>query len=306
MRLTPGVRARSRWRRPVFPLTYGRTLWLFLAPYLLGSVLLVVAPALATAGIAFTHYNAIRPPVWAGLDNFRRLVASPLVQTSLRGSFIFLGLAVPLRLGAALGLALLLQRRRRLFGLYRATVYLPTVLPEVAYALIWLWLFNPLYGPVNHVLAAFGLPTLAWLVEPATARLAIVIMAVFQMGEGFIVLLAALQHIPRSFYESAAVDGANRWQSFWQITLPLLMPWLLLLTFRDLLVSLQNTFTPSYVLTYGGPYYATTFLPLLIYEVAFDFFDLGLASAILLLTYLLLGLIILAILNLVRFGDDDA
>ncbi|MCB8958681.1 MAG: sugar ABC transporter permease [Ardenticatenales bacterium] len=145
----------------------------------------------------------------------------------------------------------------------------------------------------------------AWLVNPTTARLAFVIMSLFQIGEGFVIILAGLQTIPRSFYEAARVDGATRWQSFWRLTLPLIMPWLLLLTFRDLLVSLQNTFTPSFIMTYGGPYYTTTFIPLLIYEVAFDFFDYGLAAAILLLAYILIGLIILGIVFLVDYRRGE-
>ncbi|MFC1976084.1 carbohydrate ABC transporter permease [Chloroflexota bacterium] len=287
--------------------SYHTQIRLFLLPYLLGTLILVIIPALATMAVALTDYNSVASPRWVALDNFRRLLESPYVRVSLRNSLVFVLLAVPLRLLGALLLALLLQPKRRLFGLYRASVYLPTVIPEVAYALIWLWIFNPLYGPLNMVLGTLGLPTPAWLVEPTTARLAIVLMLALQLGEGFVVLLAGLQNTPRAFYDAARVDGANSWQSFWKITWPLILPWLLLLTFRDLLMSLQNTFTPSYVLTYGGPYYATTFAPLLIYEIAFDFFDFGLAAALLILLYVLMLLLISGILNLAgwrRTVDD--
>ena len=284
--------------RPSLP--YRHQLHLFLLPYLLGSLLLLLLPALATVGIAFTQYDTLQPPQWAGLRNFGRLFDSTLVRISFYNSLFFLALAVPLRLLAALGLALLLQSKKRLFGLYRASVYLPTIIPEAAYALIWLWIFNPFYGPLNVVLAWAGLPTPNWLTDPNSARVAIVIMLLFQIGEGFVVLLAGLQNIPRAVYEAARVDGANGRQSFWHITLPLLLPWLLVLTFRDLIMSLQNTFTPSFILTYGGPYYATTFVPLLIYEIAFDFFDFGLAAAALVVTYLFLLLIIAGMLNMVR------
>lgn len=287
------------------PLTYSRQLGLFALPYLAGTLVLVVIPALATLGIAFTEYNAVRAPAWNGLDNFRALWTSPLVRLSLRNSFLFLALAVPMRLLGALFLALLLQAKRRPFGLYRAAVYLPTVIPEAAYALLWLWLFNPLYGPINLILTWLGLPAPAWLTEPTTAVLAMVIMSFFQLGEGFIVLLAGLQNIPRSFYEAARVDGASAWQSFWRITLPLLLPWLLLLTFRDLIMSLQNSFTPTFMMTYGGPYYATTFIPLLIYEIAFDIFDFGLAAAVLVVTYILLGITALGIFNLSGLKTDE-
>jgi len=286
---------------------YQTQIRLFLIPYLLGSLVLIVLPALATTAIAFTDYNSLQTPTWTGLDNFRQLIESPLVRISLRSSLIFLLTAVPLRLLAALLLALLLQQKRRFFGLHRAVAYLPTVIPEVAYALIWLWIFNPLYGPLNFILSWLGLPAPAWLVEPHTAVAAIVIISIFQIGEGFVVLMAGLQTIPYSYYEAAKVDGASSLQAFWQITLPLILPWLLMLTFRDLVVSLQNTFTPSFVMTYGGPYYATTFVPLLIYELAFDFFDLGLAAALLIIMYILILLLVIGILNLVgevRLSDD--
>lgn len=284
---------------------YNTQLRLFLLPYLVGTLLLVALPALITVAIAFTEFNAVQPPRWVGLENFGRLFNSSLIRLSFQNTLIFIGLAVPLRLAAALGLALLLQRRRRLFGLHRAAVYLPAVIPEAAYALIWLWIFNPLYGPLNLVLGALGLPAPAWLVEPTTARLAIVIMSLFQIGEGFIVLLAGLQTIPRALYEAATVDGANGRQAFWRITLPLIAPWLLLLTFRDIIMGLQNTFTPSFILTYGGPYYATTFLPLLIYEISFDLFDFGLAAALLVVTYVLTAVLIFGALNLLALQRVD-
>ncbi len=278
---------------------YRRQLLLLLAPFVLGSVLLVIVPALFTVAIAFTDYRAVRPPIWAGLDNFRSLAASPMARISLRSTVTFLLAAVPLRLIGALALALLLQSRRRLVSLQRAFVYLPTVIPEVAYAIIWLWVFNPLYGPLNAAMRWLGLPAVDWLAAEGTAQAAIVIMALFTFGEGFVVLLAGLQSIPRAIYEAARVDGASGWQSFWRITFPLLLPWLLVLSFRDLIVSMQGTFTPSFVMTYGGPYYATTYVPLLVYELAFDFFDFGMAAAALVATYVVLMMLILGVLNIV-------
>ncbi|MFZ1475231.1 MAG: sugar ABC transporter permease [Anaerolineae bacterium] len=278
---------------------------LFLIPFFLGSLILIVLPALITLGVAFTKYNAIQPPTWVGLNNFRALLASPLARLSLRISLQFIFLAVPLRLLGALLLALLLQQSGRLFGGLRAAVFLPTILPEGAYALIWLWILNPLYGPLNAVLHAVGLPTPDWLLDPATARMSLVLMSLFTIGEGMVLLLVGLKTIPRVIYEAARVDGANAWQSFWRISLPLLTPWLLLLTFRDIVVSLQNTFTPSFVMTYGGPYYATTFVPLLVFELAFDLFDFGLAAAMTVILYLLTSLLVVGIVNLVGLNRHD-
>lgn len=284
---------RFKWTLP-----YKWQLYAFLVPYLVGTFVLLVVPALATAVLAFTEFKGVQIPQWVGFRNFARLAESPLIRLSLYNTFVFVAAAVPLRLIGALLLALLLQQKGRLFGLYRAAVYLPTIVPEVANSLIWLWIFNPVYGPLNIFLRALGLPAPDWLVNEDSARFAFVILATFQIGEGFIVLLVGLQNIPRSLYEAAEVDGANWWQAFSRITLPLLMPWLLLLTFRDLLMSIQETFTPSYVMTYGGPYYATTFVPLLIYEISFDFQDLGLATALLFVTFAIVALIIMLIMSI--------
>lgn len=284
---------RFNWTLP-----YKWQLYAFLVPYLVGTFVLLVVPALATAVLAFTEFKGVQIPQWVGFRNFARLAESPLIRLSLYNTFVFVAAAVPLRLIGALLLALLLQQKGRLFGLYRAAVYLPTIVPEVANSLIWLWIFNPVYGPLNIFLRALGLPAPDWLVNEDSARFAFVILATFQIGEGFIVLLVGLQNIPRSLYEAAEVDGANWWQAFSRITLPLLMPWLLLLTFRDLLMSIQETFTPSYVMTYGGPYYATTFVPLLIYEISFDFQDLGLATALLFVTFAIVALIIMLIMSI--------
>jgi len=136
-------------------------------------------------------------------------------------------------------------------------------------------------------LEALGLPTPGWLADPDTARFPFVIMAAFQIGEGFVVLLAALRGLSREVFDAGAVDGAGRWTSFRYLTLPLLLPWLALLTFRDVVLSFQWTFTPSYVMTGGDPYYATLFVPLLTYEEAFDRFRFGAGSALMLLTFLL-------------------
>jgi multiple sugar transport system permease protein len=281
-------------------LTYRGQVALFLIPYLLGTLVLIVLPALATVAISFTDYHAVGRPVWVGLDNFRRLSETPLVRLSLYNTLLFAGTAVPLRLLGAIIVAFLLGSRRRGSGLYRAAAYLPTIVPETAYAMVWLWILNPVHGPLNIILAVLGLPAPAWLTEPGTARAAMILMALVQIGEGFVVVLVARQNIAPALYEAAEVDGANRWQGFRWITLPLIVPWLLLLLGRDVVVAVQNTFTPSFILTYGGPYYSTTFLPLLTYELSFDFTDWGLASAVLVVAYVWLLLLIWGARNLIE------
>ena len=259
---------------------------LFLTPYLLGSLLLVALPAGISFFIAFTRYDGLSAPTFIGWKNFQTLQLEPLFKVALINAIIFITQSIPLRVLGALGLALLLNNPKRGTSLYRAAVVLPTVIPDVAYALTWTWILNPLYGPLNASLRTLGLFTPPWLSDSAWSLPSLVLASLFPIGEGFILLLAGLRHIPREVQDAARVDGANRWQMFTSITLPLLAPWLALLTIRDVALSFQNTFTPATVMTGGGPYYSTFFTTQLIHETAFERMDFGLASVMTLIVFL--------------------
>ncbi len=286
---------------------YRLSLYLLLLPFLTGVLVLVVVPAGLSFALAFSAYDGLSPPVWHGLQNYRRLSADDLFWRASVNSLTFLALTVPLRTLITMGLALLLHRSRRGVRLYRAAVYLPTVIPGVAYALIWLWILNPVYGPLTLILSAFSLPTAAWLVDPRTALPALAFAALFQIGEGFVVLIAGLRHIPEEYYDAAAIDGAGSLATFRLVTLPLIMPWLLLIIIRDTIVSAQNTFTPALIMTGGGPYYATLFLPLLIYQTAFDRFRFGEGAAMTAVLFVGVGVLIALVWRaLGGWGYDDA
>jgi multiple sugar transport system permease protein len=267
-------------------LSYRAQLALMLAPFLLGLLIFTVLPALAGLPLAFTDYNALEPPVFNGLANFSELLRDEVFHKSLGNSLIFIALATPLRLVGALGLALLLARRGRGIGAYRAAVYLPTVVPDFAWAIVWLWILNPIYGPFNQFLALFGLPGPAWMVQETSARIAIVIMLSWQIGEGLVVCLAALRDVPRELYEQVAIDGGSAWRTFWGVVLPAIAPVLLVFLFRDTIHSLQANFVASLIVGRGGgPNYATTFLPLYIYTNAFSYLRFGYAAAMTLTLY---------------------
>lgn len=282
-------------------------LGVLLAPYLIGSVLLVAVPALLSLALAFTTYDGLTPPVFVGFTNFRLLATDPLVPVALGNTLVFIIAAVPLRIAGALALALLLQRRGRGVGTARSAVYLPAVIPDIAYALVWVWVFNPLFGPVNLALGALGLPQPGWLADMSTSKIPFIVMAAFSLGEGFVVLLAARKGVPTDIYEAGALDGGGRWALFRALTLPLLLPWLVLLTFRDIILGFQWTFGPASVMTLGGPYYSTFFLPQLIYEEAFDRFRYGPGSALMLLTALITGAMMVGLWLVLRArGYRDA
>lgn len=282
----------ARIQRHRLRLWYQAELWLLLAPFVVGAALLIVLPALLTLVLAFTEYDALSAPVWSGWRNFTTIFQREVFWLAVRNSLIYVGLAAPLQLLGALGLALLLYQQRRGVRQYRIAAYLPSVIPDVAYALIWLWLFNPLYGPLNKMLGSVGLPQPAWLVDADTALLSLVLMACFRIGEGMLVLIAALQGMPAEYFQAAALDGGNRWQLWRYITLPLVTPWLLLLLLRDILLSAQSTFTPVYMMTEGGPGYATTLLPYLIYDEAFSHFRLGHAASMMVVMFAGIGVLL--------------
>lgn len=283
-------------------MTERRQLALMLAPYVFGVAALVALPALVTFALAFSEYDLIRSPRFAGLDNFRQLVDDDIFRTALQNSLVFAAIAVPLRLAGALGLALLLHRRFTGVGTYRSASILPTVIPDIAYGLVWLWLFNPLYGPINLLLkvagdspttTAWGVQPPQWLTHPNDARAAIIIMSLFTIGEGFVILLVTRQGLPSELYDLAALEDATAWGLFRRITLPLMAPILLLLLARDTIFSLQLTFVPALIVTEGGPpLYSTTYVPLFVYRNAFEYLRYGYAASATLVMFLLTALIV--------------
>ncbi|HUG86523.1 MAG TPA: sugar ABC transporter permease [Euzebya sp.] len=258
----------------------------FLVPYGLGIVLLVLLPAGLTGWYAVTDATGLNQPSFTGLANVRRMMADPFLPDAIRASLIHVGLAVPLRMLAATALGLLLAEPRRGGRWYRVAVYTPTVLPDIALALLALWAFNPLFGPVNQVLGAIGLPQPNWLATPWGARWAVVLMLLLPIGEAFLVVLATRRQIPGSLYEAAALEGCGPVGRLRRITLPLMAPILVLLAIRDVILTLQSNFVPGYLLTDGRPGNGTLYLPVYIFDHAFEFSGFGYAA---LLTLVLLG-----------------
>lgn len=284
-------------------------LTLMLTPYLIGLGVLVLVPAAITLVTAFTDYDLLTAPSWNGLDNFTELAGSDAFRAALGNSLGFALVAVPLRLGIAFGLALLLHRHSFGVGTARTSAALPTAVPEIAYGLLWLWLLNPLYGPVNQLLTiggengltALGRTPPQWLTDPPDARAAIILLSLFTIGESFVILLAARQALPPEAYELAAIEDATGWDIFRRVTLPLMAPVLGLLLLRDTILSLQFSFVPALVVTDGGPPpYATTYLSLFVYRNAFEYLRYGYAAAATVVMLLLTVLAVVVQWRLIR------
>lgn len=274
--------------------------WVLLLPFVLGAALLVVVPAALTAGLALTDATGLSSPRFTGSDNLRRLADDPGLRRSLQASAVFLAIAVPLRLVVATGLGLLLAAPRRGGGLYRAAAYLPTAVPEVALALLLLWLLNPVFGPVNALLGAVGLPQPTWLATPTGAMAGLVALVLLPVGEAFLVVVAARRSIPTALYEAAALEGCPPAGQLRRLTLPVMAPVLVLLAARDTLVALQAAFVPGYVLTDGGPDGSTLLLPLYVFDQSFEFAALGYGAAVSLLLLVLTLVVVLVQVLLLR------
>jgi multiple sugar transport system permease protein len=268
-----------------------------LAPFLLGLMVLVVIPATASLAVAFFNYTPLKSTTfpWDGLGQFNLLQQDPQFWRALANSLVYTLLSVPFRMLGVLGLALFLEKRRRGIGAYRAAAYLPTIIPDVAYALTWLWIVNPLFGPVNQILRTLHLPTQSWLVQGAGAMGIVVAMSVWQIGEGVVITLAALRDIPQDLYDVSYMDGAGWLTRVRTLILPLIAPTFLLLLFRTTIVSLQDNFAPSYILTHNNPTflnYSLYFLPLKIFTEAFQNFRFSYAAALVWVMYAVTALIV--------------
>lgn len=283
-------------RRP----SYDLGLQLLLLPFLVGVVALVLVPAVVTAGFAFTRYDGLSPARFVGLDTFRQLFAYSEFSRALRATAVFLALAVPLRVLGGLGLALLLHRRERLAVPGRVGAYLPTVLPDACTALVFLWVVNPVYGPVAVVARALDSTPGPILLDPLGARLTIVAIAVFSLGEGFLVTLAARREVPPVLYEMARLEGARGVGLLRRVTLPSLAPVLGLLTARDLVTSMQLVVVPVLLLTRGGPLGSTKLLPVLAYERGFRELKFGDGAAIALLLLVLTAAVVAVQFRMLR------
>jgi multiple sugar transport system permease protein len=259
--------------------------YLFAAPWLLGFFLFVLGPMLVSIAMSFTRWDGITPIrriEWVGWENYRQLLADdPRFLKALTNTVWYVLGAVPFGTLSALGLALLLNQQVKGQAVFRTLFYLPSVVSGVATATIWLWLFNPSFGPVNLALSRLGVPQESlpgWLTDPQWALSVFVFMSLWGVGNAMLIYLAGLQGVPSHLYEAADLDGANAWVRFRHVTLPQLTPTLLFNLIMGVIGSFQ-TFTQSFIMTGGGPKDATLFLVLYLYQKAFQQFQMGYASA---------------------------
>jgi multiple sugar transport system permease protein len=274
----------------------------FIAPWVIGFLGLMLIPLVCLIYFSFTRFDLLSSPQWVGLSNYVDIVFSDrkFVQ-SLKVTFIYVLVLVPARLAVALMIAMLLNTRHRLIGTYRTMLYIPSIIGgSVAVAVMWGLLFSRT-GAVNSVVQSiFGWnPNISWIADPRTALGTLILLGIWQFGSPMVIFLAGLKNIPYSYYEAAIVDGANGWQRFVKITLPMLSPVILF----NLVMQIINgfmTFTQGLIITGGGPLDKTLFYQLYVYRTGFEYFQMGYASAL-----SCIMLVIVALLALIVFKTSN-
>jgi multiple sugar transport system permease protein len=287
----------------------GRVAYVFLAPWLIGLVVITLGPLLASLALSFTHYDLFTNPTWLGLGNYRQMLVDPAFLQSLGVTLTYVVVSVPTILVLSLALALALDRGLRGLTLYRALFYLPSLLGgSVAIAVLWRQVFGA-NGMLNQILLLVHIHGPSWLGQPSTALYTLVALNVWQFGATMIIFLAGLRQIPRSLYESAQVDGATALHRFWYVTIPMLSPVIFFNTVLGLIRAFQ-VFTSAYVVSggTGGPAGSTLLYALYLYQQGFTDYNMGYAAGmawvLLVLVGVLTGLTFLTARFWVFYGDQ--
>ncbi len=265
--------------------------YLFISPWLIGFAVFTAVPFIASIGLSFTHYTVASPPTWVGLANYQTLLFDdPSFWTALINTLVYALVAVPLGVGAAFVLALLLNLELRGMAVYRTIFFLPHIVPVVASSVVFMWVLNPQIGLANGVLALIGIDGPAWLQDPSWSMTTLILLSLWGVGGSVVIYLAGLKDVPQSLYEAARIDGANVFQRAVHITLPMMTP----VIFFNLVMGIIHAFqyfTQAYILTNGGPQESTLFLALYLFFRAWRYLDIGYASALAWIMFVLVAAI---------------
>lgn len=278
--------------------------YLFTSPFILGFLIFTLFPMLASLYYSFTDYNLFEAPNWVGFDNYKTMFAGDdQYWKSVRVTFTYVAASVPLRLAFALAVAMLLNRPVRAIGLYRSAYYLPSLIGgSVAVSIMWTQVFGD-KGLINSFLGLIGIHAdKSWIGTPGTALWTLVALSVWQFGSSMLIFLAGLKGIPASLYEAASVDGAGAPRRFFRITLPMLSP-IILFNLIMQTISAFMTFTPAYIISRGegGPLDNTLLYSLYLYKRAFQFSEMGFASAMAWVMLLTVGIIALILFQTSKY-----
>lgn len=289
----------ERARKAGLTNTQRRTItgYIFILPFILGVLFWVVVPGGVAAWLSTQEWSMLTPPKYIGLQNFARLFSDKLFWQALKVTTNFTLISVPLALVLSFALALLMNSKVPGIRFFRTIYYMPSIVPAVANAVLWAWIFNSEFGLLNNLLRMLGAPKINWLLETRWAMPALILMSLWELGAGMVIYLAGLQGIPQDYYEAADIDGAGSLDKLWGITVPLMTPVIFFNLIMGVIRSFQ-VFTAGFLLTDGGPQNATLFYTLYIYRNAFRYFEMGYAAA---LAWVLFFIILVFTLLIVKY-----
>jgi multiple sugar transport system permease protein len=251
----------------------------FLSPWIVGFFAFTALPIVLSLYYSFCDYSLLQSPAWVGWANYQALMADPDFWKALRNTFYYASMAIPGGMVVSLGLALLLNTRIRGQAIYRTIIFLPSLVPAVASAMLWLWIYNSKLGLLNAMLGAVGVQGPGWLTEPNWAMPALAFMSIWAVGQTVVIYLAGLQDVPAELYEAAEIDGASGWRRLIHVTIPMISP----VIFFNLVMALIGTFQrftePQIIAPGGQPARSTYFFVMYLYDNAFIYLKMGTASA---------------------------
>lgn len=270
---------------------YDKSAMLFLLPWFIGLVGLTLGPMIASLYLSFTDFDLLQAPKWTGLENYKNILTSdPMFMSSVRVTAIYVVTSVPLRLAFALFVAILLKRKIKGIGIYRAAYYIPSLMGgSIAISIMWRNIFGQ-SGLINKAIGVLGIHGPDWLGDPHYALFVLSLLSVWQFGSTMVIFLAGLQQIPDSYYDASSIDGASKFQQFLSITVPMLSP---VIFFNLIMAVIEGfmQFTQAFVITNGGPLNSTLLFALYLYQKAFTDFQMGYASALAWILLVMVGIL---------------
>jgi multiple sugar transport system permease protein len=269
----------------------------FLSPWLIGFCVFLLLPIGLSLYYSLCDYSLLQPPIFRGLSNYRQLVHDRLFWQVLKNSLLYAAMALPAGLVVSLALALLLNQKVPGQSVFRTIIFIPSLVPTIAAAALWLWLLNQKSGLINLLLGMIGIPGPGWLTSPRWVLPALALMSLWSVGNTVIIYLAGLQDVPRELYEAAELDGANAWRKFRHVTLPMISP-VIFFNLVIAIIGVLQVFDAPYLMTAGGPNHASYFFTYYLYDCGFTYLKMGYASAMawiqLLIVLVLTGLAFLS------------
>ena len=264
---------------------------LFISPWIVGFACFGIYPIVMALYYSFCDYDVMRDAVWIGPLNYQDMVTDDVFWKAIWNTLIYAGFSVPLGLMLALVLAVLLNRPIAGRSFFRTFFYIPSIVPLVAVAMVWMWVFNGESGLMNYFLSLIGVTGPQWLADAAWTKPTLILSSVWQVGGAMVLFLAGLQDVPRSLYESAEIDGAGPGRQFWNITIPMVSPVLYFNLIIGIIGSLQEFVKPFVMLPNGGENRSALLLAVYIYQNAFEFNNMGYACAMAVVMFFLVLLL---------------